>query len=172
MTLKMLGKRIVEVAYLEGDFVLSSGKRSNYYLDKYLFLGQPEILKAIATHIAQMIPDKVDRIAGPELGAVPLAAALSIQTGIPFVIVRKEAKGYGTSAQVEGGIKIGESLILIEDVATTGSQAIAAAEHLTRIGNKIVKIICVIDREEGAKQNAQEAGYTLESLFTKTGLGI
>ena len=171
-TLEALGREIVGVAYLEGDFILSSGRRSRYYLDKYLFETRPELLRGIARELAALLPAGIDRIAGPELGAVALAAALSLETGIPFVIARREAKDYGTSKPIEGEFRPGEHVIVVEDVITTGAQAIKAAERLRSAGAEVVGILGVIDREEGGRAAIEAARFAFTPLFTKTSLGI
>ena len=127
-----LGAAIREHAYLEGDFVLRSGRRSNYYLDKYRFETRPELLSALGERIAATVaehePDAV-RLAGPELGAVALAAAASISSGLPFLIVRKAAKEYGTANRLEGVFEPGERVCLVEDVVTSGGAAVEAARR-------------------------------------------
>ena len=124
-----------EAAYLEGDFVLRSGKRSRYYLDKYRFETRPDILAALGERIAQRVrefePDAV-RLAGPELGAVALAAAGSLASGLPFLIVRKAAKEYGTSNRVEGAFDEGECVCLVEDVVTSGGALLEAVSGAPR----------------------------------------
>ena len=171
-TLEALGREIVRVAYLEGDFVLSSGRRSRYYMDKYLFETRPELLSAIARELAALMPERVQRIAGPELGAVALAAALSLETGIPFVIARREAKDYGTSKPIEGEFRAAERVVVVEDVITTGAQAIKAAERLRSAGAEVVGILGVIDREEGGRAAIEAAGFAFTPLFTKSSLEI
>jgi len=170
--LDALAQKIKEVAYLEGDFVLSSGKRSKYYLDKYRFESQPEILREIARRLAASIPAGTQRIAGAELGAVSLAAAVALQTGLPFVIVRKEQKAHGTARKVEGVLNEGETVVLVEDVLTSGGQALKAAQVLSNLNLKVVKILGVIDRQEGAAQAIRDAHYDVEFLFTSSDLGI
>ncbi len=170
--LKELGKKLMEVAYLEGDFVLRSGKRSKYYFDKYLFETRPEVLGPVAEELAKRLPQGTRKLAGPELGAVPLAAAIALKTGLPYVIVRKGAKGYGTSKAVEGQLAAGESVVMIEDVLTTGGAALEAAEALKAMGVKVEKILAVLDREEGAADNFAKVGIPYEALFSKTSLGI
>jgi len=167
-----LAQAIKRAAYLEGDFILSSGKRSTYYLDKYLFATDPVLLKEIGRALAEKLPAEFDRLAGVELGAVPLVAAVALETGKPFVIVRKQAKEYGTSKLFEGKLDKGERVVLIEDVLTTASQAIHAAERLRQFGAEVVKVLYVIDRLEGAAENLAHANLVAESLFTKTDLGI
>ena len=172
MTRDELARRIADVALLRGQFTLRSGRTSNYYLDKYLFETQPDILKALGDLFAQKIGPGVDRIAGAELGAVALAAATAMACGKPFVIIRNQKKDYGTSKLVEGALKPGESVAIVEDVLTTGGQVIEAAKTLMDAGAKVERIIAVIDRLEGARANIESAGYTFESLFTTRDLGI
>jgi orotate phosphoribosyltransferase len=164
-----LRARIKEIAYLEGDFVLRSGKRSKYYLDKYRFETQPELLRAlgdlIAAAAAEVEPDAV-RLAGPELGAVPLAAAASLASGLPFLLVRKAAKEYSTGKRVEGLFEEGERICLVEDVVTTGGALIAAVEALRESGLVCESAVCVVDREEGGEEQLAAHGIRLRRLFT------
>ncbi len=167
-----LARRVMEVAYLEGDFLLRSGRRSKYYLDKYLFETQPEILAELGRRLAKRAGDGVDRIAGAELGAVPLAAATSMACGKPYVIVRNKKKDYGTSKPIEGLLKKGEAVLLVEDVVTTGGQLLEAAKTLEEAGVRVERIVAVIDRGEGGRENIEQAGYCFESILTKADLGI
>ncbi len=167
-----LARRIKEVAYLEGDFLLRSGRRSKYYLDKYLFETQPEILAELGRRLANRAGAHVDKIAGAELGAVPLAAATSLACGKPYVIVRNKKKDYGTSKPIEGQLEAGEVVMLVEDVVTTGGQLLEAAKTLEEAGAKIERIVAVIDRGEGGRENIEGAGYSFESILTKGDLGI
>src|SRR5271154_932581 len=162
MTREQLAKRIAEVSLLRGEFTLRSGRKSNYYLDKYRFETQPDVLIELGKMFAQKVTDKVDRIAGAELGAVPLAAATSIACGKPFVIVRNQKKDYGTSKLVEGILNAGETVLIVEDVLTTGGQVLEAAKSLQDAGAKIDRIVAVIDRQEGARENIEGAGYVFE----------
>jgi len=172
MTKEELIKRIKETAYLEGDFVLRSGKRSKYYLDKYLFETCPDILNALGAEFAKYITDDVTLIAGAELGGVALAAATALETGKNWVIIRNTKKGYGTGKLVEGILKPGDIVLLVEDVATTGGQVLEAAKVITEAGATVKKIVCVIDRKQGAAENITQAGYKFESILTKDDLGI
>jgi orotate phosphoribosyltransferase len=167
-----LAKKVKAACYLEGDFILSSGKRSKYYLDKYRFSTNPELLRGVAKQIALLLPERIDRLAGAELGAVPLAAAVALETGLPYVIVKKEVKDYGTKKAVEGILKAGDRIALIEDIITTATQCIKAAHRLKSEGANVVKIIGVIDRLEGGRDAIEAAGYAYEPVFTKTDLGI
>ena len=172
MTHDALAARIAQAALLHGEFTLRSGRRSNYYLDKYRFETQPDVLRELGKLFAARIGPNVIRIAGAELGAVALAAAASIETGRPFVIIRNQKKDYGTSKLIEGILEAGDTVALVEDVLTTGGQVLEAAKSLEAAGAKIDKIIGVIDRQEGAREAIQSAGYTFESLFTTADLGI
>ena len=158
--------------FLRGDFLLRSGRKSNYYLDKYRFETQPDVLIELGKLFAAKVAATVDRIAGAELGAVPLAAATAMASGKPFVIVRNQKKDYGTSKLVEGILNAGETVIIVEDVLTTGGQVLEAAKTLKDAGAKIDRIVAVIDRLEGARQNIESAGYVFEALFTTADLGI
>ena len=127
-----LADRIRAVAYLEGDFVLRSGRRSSFYLDKYRFETQPSLLREIGDLLAQRIAEvepNAQRIAGPELGAVALAAAASMAANLPFLIVRREAKDYGTSNRLEGICEEGERVVVVEDVVTSGGAQSTHAAH-------------------------------------------
>ncbi len=172
MERKQLAALIKERTYKEGDFTLSSGRKSHYIIDKYLFETDPELLKAVAAEMAARIPEGTDRIAGVELGGVPLATAVSLETGKPFIIVKKESKGYGTNKVVEGAYKPGENVVLVEDVLTTAGQALKGARRLQDIGLKVQKLIGVVDRQEGAAENIEEAGIPWEAVFTREDLGI
>ena len=167
-----LAKRIKEAAYLEGDFTLRSGRKSSYYLDKYLFETQPDILQALGECFARFATDTTTLIAGAELGGVSLAAAASMAAGKPFVIIRNAKKDYGTSKPYEGRLTDADSVLLVEDIATTGGQVLEAAKLITEIGAKVERIVSVIDRQEGARENIEGAGFGFDSLFTKTDLGI
>jgi orotate phosphoribosyltransferase len=166
-----LAARIKQVAYLEGDFVLRSGQRSTYYLDKYLFEAEPDILAELGQRLASHAGD-ADLIAGAELGAVSLAAATSLATGKPFVIVRKGTKDYGTAKRIEGPAVAGRRVLLVEDVGTTAGAALQAAATLAEAGAIVTRIVFTLDREQGARENVEQAGYAFEALLAKEDLGI
>ena len=151
-----LASRVREAALLEGDFVLSSGERSSFYVDKYLFSTEPGLLRDIASGLSEMLPPDVDRLGGVELGAVPLVVALALSTGLPYVIVRKTAKEYGTGRGIEGGFRKDEKVALIEDVVTTGTQSVAAARRLREAGLEVGKILAVLDRREEPTESLEE----------------
>lgn len=172
MTRDELIGRIKETAYLEGDFLLRSGRRSNYYLDKYRFETQPDILKQLGAMFAEYVTSETTRIAGAELGGVSLAAAASMASGKPFVIVRNAKKEYGTSNAFEGVIEPTDKVLIVEDIATTGGQVLEAAQQIVQLGAEVVAIVAVIDRLEGARENIESAGFRFESLMTTSDLGI
>lgn len=167
-----LAPRIREAALLEGDFVLSSGERSNVYVDKYLFSTEPSLLRDVADALASQIPDDVERLAGVELGAVPLVVATALATGLPYVIVRKSAKEYGASAgkAIEGNFEEGEKLALIEDVVTTGTQAVRAARNLDEAGVDVVTIVAVLDRRE--EYEGELGGFPFRALLRMDDLRV
>jgi orotate phosphoribosyltransferase len=163
-----LAQVLADHALLRGDFVLRSGRRSSYYLDKYLFETRPEVLgplgERIAASVASHEPDAV-RIAGPELGAVALAAATALASGMPFLIVRKEAKSYGTANRLEGAFEPGERVCLVEDVVTSGGAAIDSVKALREAGLECGTAVCVVDREEGGADALARHAVRLRPLF-------
>jgi orotate phosphoribosyltransferase len=163
-----LRRGLKEHAYLEGDFLLRSGRRSKYYLDKYRFETRPDLLRALAERIAASVREhepEATLVAGPELGAVALAAATSLASGLPFLIVRKEAKGYGTNNRLEGVWQNGECACLVEDVVTSGGAAISAVVALREAGIRVSTAVCVVDREEGGVDELARHAVRLRPLF-------
>jgi orotate phosphoribosyltransferase len=157
-----------EHAYLEGDFVLRSGRRSRYYLDKYRFETRPDLLAALGERIAALVREHAAdavRLAGPELGAVALAAAGSLASGLPFLIVRKAAKDYGTSNRVEGEYEEGDRVCLVEDVVTSGGALLEAIEALREAGLAVETAVCVVDREEGGAAALADHHVDLRPIF-------
>jgi orotate phosphoribosyltransferase len=167
-----LAPRIREAALLEGDFVLSSGERSRFYVDKYLFSTEPDLLRDVAGALAEHLPDGVERLAGVELGAVPLVVAASLATGLPYVIVRKAAKDHGSSAgeTIEGNLNRGETVVLIEDVVTTGRQAVRAAGRLLEAGVEVAAIVAVLDRRDEAGRDL--GGFPFRALLKMDDLRV
>ena len=166
MTRDELAKAIYEVSHLEGNFTLRSGQTSHEYFDKYLFESQPNILKAIAKHMAEKVPAGTEMLAGLEMGGIPIATAISIETGIPVVFVRKKAKKYGTCKLAEGTDFKNKKVCIIEDVVTTGGQILISAEDLKTFGAELANVICVIERNPEGRRKLTEAGLELISLFT------
>jgi orotate phosphoribosyltransferase len=163
-----LGRALCDHALLHGDFVLRSGRRSPYYLDKYRFETRPDLLAPLGERIAATVeqhePEAV-RLAAPELGAVALAAAASLASGLPFLIVRKQAKDYGTANRVEGAFEPGERVCLVEDVVTSGGAAIEAVDALRAAGLECGTAVCVVDREEGGADALARHAVRLRPLF-------
>jgi orotate phosphoribosyltransferase len=179
MTREEVASAIAEVALLRGTFTLRSGRTSSYYLDKYLFSTRPEVLRPLAKMFAERIAQAekqlgvtAQRLAGAELGGIPLVTAASLETGLPCLFVRGQKKEYGTAKRLEGKLEPGERVIIVEDVATTGGAALDAAAALKAEGAVVLAIIATIDRQEGARQNVEETGIVFDALFTKADLGI
>ena len=165
-----LASRVRDAALLEGDFVLSSGKKSRFYVDKYLFSTEPALLRDLAREISGRLPAGTGRLAGVELGAVPLVVAAAIESGLSYGIVRKSAKEYATGNRVEGRpFERGEKVVLIEDVVTTGRQVLGAAAILEEVGAEVVGILAVLDRR--GKDCAVLGDYPFEALLRMEDLG-
>lgn len=163
-----LAALLVERALLEGDFVLRSGRRSSWYLDKYRFETEPELLRALGARLADAVEGAEPgamRLAGPALGAVALAAATAMASGLPFIIVRGETKEYGTANRLEGPFEEGELVCLVEDVVTTGGALAEAVSALREEGLVVRNAVCVVDREEGGSDALARLGVRLWSLF-------
>jgi orotate phosphoribosyltransferase len=160
-----LATAIHDASHLTGHFVLRSGQTSTEYFDKYLFEADPPLLRAIAEHLAPLVPEDVDALAGLELGGVPLAVALGQVTGMPVRFVRKEAKQYGTRRLAEGGEVEGQRLVVVEDVVTSGGQVLESVAALRERGAAVDVVLCVIDREAGGAAAMRDAGLELRPLF-------
>jgi len=170
--LDRLAHDMVAVAWLEGDFVLSSGRRSNHYFDKFLFETQPNILRRVGKQLAHLVPGGTQRLAAPELGAVLLGGAVSLELDLPLVIVRKQAKAHGTARDFEGVLEPGDRVTVIEDVVTTGGESIRSIEKIRAAGAAVIGLIAVLDREEGGAENLHRLGVPFTPLFRKSDLPI
>jgi len=168
-----LGPALIEHGYLEGDFVLRSGKRSSFYFDKFRFETQPDVLEALGRRLSAAVeehePEAV-RLACPVLGAVVLAASASIASRLPFVIVRDEPKEYGTANRIEGAFEAGERVCLIEDVVTSGGALSQAVGALREAGLECRTAVCVVDREEGGVDALARVGVRLHPLYRASSL--
>lgn len=157
-----LVRRMVEASELHGEFVLSSGRTSNVYFDKFRFLTRPDLLRDVAREVAGLLAPGTELLGAPEGAAMLLVAAVSLETGLPVTVVRKEAKAYGTRAQVEGEVAPGARTTLLEDVSTTGHQVRRAAEVLAEAGADVSRIVLAIDR--GGADVLREAGYEVATV--------
>ena len=161
-----LAKQMKAVSYLTGKFKLRSGKISSFYWDKYRFESDPVLLMAIVDELQKLLPASFDKLAGLELGGIPLATGLSLKTGKPCLCVRKVAKTYGTCNLVEGGFKPGETVVVIEDVITTAGQVCTSVTQMRELGLQVQDVVCVIDRQQGGRENLKDIGCSLAPVFT------
>jgi orotate phosphoribosyltransferase len=153
---------------LRGTFTLRSGQVSEEYFDKYLFEGDPSLLRRVVARMVPMVPSGTDLLGGLELGGIPLVTLLSQETGLPALFVRKAAKEYGTRRLAEGGDPAGRSVALVEDVITTGGAVLNAGRALRSLGAVVTTVLCAIDRSPSAGQGAlTEAGITVVPVLTK-----
>lgn len=165
-SLSHLAQLIGERCRLSGSFTLRSGRTSATYFDKYLFEGDPAVLRQVAAHMTPLIPAGTEVLAGLELGGVPVATALSLATGLPAAFVRKEAKGYGTAKLAEGTDIAGKQVLVVEDVISTGGQVARSTNDLRQCGALVDHVLCVIDRSEGNVAELHGLGVEVRSLFT------
>jgi orotate phosphoribosyltransferase len=165
-----LAARVFAASYLTGTFVLRSGRTADHYFDKYRFESDPELLAAIVEALVPLVPEGTEGLAGLELGGVPLATMLSSVTGLPAYFVRKQPKKYGTEQICEGGDVAGRTLLIIEDVVTTGGQMVLSAQDLRSEGAVVEHAVCVIDREGGGAGVVEAEGITLRALFSRSDL--
>ena len=172
MNREALAKRIGTTAILHGEFTLRSGRTSTWYIDKYLFTTQPDILLALGELFAEKIPEETTLLAGAELGGIPLVTTAAMATNLPCIFIRNQKKEYGTLNQLEGRLSATDCVVIVEDVATTGGQVLEAATTIQDSGATVIAIIAVIDRCEGARENIESSGFVFESLFTTADLGI
>ena len=169
---------IKEKAVFKGKFTLSSGKESSYYIDLRLVTLSSEGAYRISNVFFDILKDSdVDAVGGLTLGADPIAAAIaatSFSRGKPIsaFIVRKEEKKHGKGKQIEGPLPRNSKVAVVDDVATSGDSLLKAIDALKKEGHSVVKIMAIVDREEGAKENLAKAGYKLECIYGKKDLGI
>lgn len=166
MTKQELARKIFEISHLTGQFKLRSGQTSTEYFDKYRFESRPEILREIAKQLAPLIPPGTEVLAGLEMGGIPVATALSLETGVPSAFIRKKAKDYGTCQFAEGMDLKGKKVCVIEDVITTGGQVLLSTEDLRSLGAQVTHVLCVIHRGSGKEQKISEMGLEMRALLT------
>jgi len=155
-----------------GEFTLASGKKSNYYIDIKKATTNPKVLKCIAKLIKEYIKDEDVKVAGVELGSVPIATAVSIETDKDLLIIRKKPKDYGTKNKIEGELNRGDRVVVVEDVTTTGGSVIKAVNEIRENGGVVEKVFVVVDRLEGAKKNLKNIDVELIPLVTIEDLGV
>lgn len=148
-----------------GEFILTSGRKSNYYVDLKEILTKPNILKEISSRIVNMCKN-FDKIACIELGSIPIGVALSLYSNKEFIIIRKERKKHGTKKLFEGNVKKGDVVLVVDDVATTGNSILRAVNILRNEGAIVKEAIVVVDREEGAREFLKKHGIELKRLFS------
>lgn len=173
MSVDALGLQLVDAALLEGDFLLRSGRRSRWYLDKYRFETRPDLLGPLGERLAaavRQVEPAVVRLAGPALGAVALTAAASMASGLAFIIIRGETKEYGTANRIEGPYAPGDVVCLVEDVVTSGGALLEAVEAVRAAELVVRHAVCVVDREEGGVDALARVGVRLASLYRASDL--
>lgn len=163
--MKDLLKEILDVCSLEGEFLLRSGKISHFYFDKYLLEARPNLLVRVAQEMAEKIHPQTQVLAGLDLGGIPIATALSLETGLPCAFVRKKAKEYGTCQLIEGACIENKQICVLEDVVTTGGQALQSTQQIENLGGHIIQILCVLDRSLDKENKLKKAGYNFDFLF-------
>ena len=169
MTHQQLAKKVYDVCHLTGEFKLRSGQISKEYFDKYRFESQPELLKEIVKQMASLIPIGTQVLAGLEMGGVPVATALSLETGLPVCFVRKTAKDYGTCLFAEGADIKNKKVCIIEDVITSGGQVVMSYNDLISVGAHINTVLCVINRGgDEAIKKLHAVGLETKSLFIRS----
>ncbi len=172
---EQLKEAILDASVEYGDFTLSSGRRSDYYIDKYQFETRPELLRNITGKLSRLIHDvyeDIDRLAVPALGGVPLGATLCVDMDLPYVIIRKQEKEYGTESQIEGTFSEGERVVIVEDIVTTASEALRTLDTLQEEDLNVLGVTCVVSRQEGGEENLADRGIELNPLLTATELGL
>lgn len=148
-----------------GDFTLASGAKSAYYIDIKRASTDPKVLRLMGDGLAARV-GRARRIAGMELGAVPLAAAAALASGVPYLMVRKKAKDHGTASRIEGPFAAGEEVVVVEDVTTSGGSSLEAVKVLREAGLVVTRVVTVVDRQAGADKAFADVGVALESLVT------
>jgi len=150
-----------------GNFTLKSGLQSPIYIDLRQIITYPKLLEQIGAAYLPLLKElKFDRIAGLPYAAIPIATAVSLQGNYPMIYPRKEVKSYGTKAEIEGEYHAGETVVVIDDLATTGGSKFEAIEKLTGVGLLVKDVVVLVDRQSGAKESLAQAGYSMHAVLT------
>lgn len=155
---------------ISGEFLLRSGRTATEYFDKYLFETDPGLLLGVVQRMGPLVPPGADILGGLELGGVPIATLLAQQTQMPLLLVRKQAKEYGTRKLAEGADPAGRTICLVEDVITSGGAVLAATQALRELGATVTDVVCAIDREESGAEALADVGVSVHPVFTRTTL--
>ncbi len=171
-SLAALADELLEAGCIKfGNFTLKSGLQSPIYIDLRQIITYPKLLEQIGAAYLPLLKDlKFDRIAGLPYAAIPIATAISLQGNYPMIYPRKEVKTYGTKAEIEGEYHAGETVVIIDDLATTGGSKFEAIEKLTSAGLVVKDVVVLIDRQSGAKESLKQAGYSMHAVLTITQL--
>jgi uridine monophosphate synthetase len=166
--LSFLADHLLEAGCIKfGSFTLKSGLQSPIYIDLRQIITYPKLLEQVGQAYLPILKNlQFSRIAGLPYAAIPIATAISLAGNYPMIYPRKEVKTYGTKAEIEGQYQAGETVVVIDDLATTGGSKFEAIEKLTGVGLIVYDVVVLVDRQSGAKESLEQAGYSLHAVLT------